>query len=169
MKTRNGFVSNSSSSSFIVAFPKDFPLTKTAIHDYLFGVGEKTISAYGDGESSKKIAATVCEDMLKQKPNDPKRLKNALNGRIEGVAGYPKSNKYPKKGGESWEVDWDAYSKALHKFEAKFLSSLKERFKTDLNDLYTFGYGDDDGKYFGILEHANIFKAAKLFVRINKH
>ena len=36
MKIRSGFVSNSSSASFIIAFPKDMDLVGRKLHDYLF-------------------------------------------------------------------------------------------------------------------------------------
>jgi hypothetical protein len=37
MKQRSGFVSNSSSSSFIIALPRDLILSSRFLHDYLFG------------------------------------------------------------------------------------------------------------------------------------
>lgn len=39
MKIRNGFVSNSSSSSFVLAFPKDSPVELKNIEDYFGGFG----------------------------------------------------------------------------------------------------------------------------------
>ena len=36
MKIRTGFVANSSSASFVIAFPKDLDLVGRKLHDYLF-------------------------------------------------------------------------------------------------------------------------------------
>ena len=41
MKFRNGFVSNSSSASFVLAFPKDSPIELKNIEDYFGGFGEE--------------------------------------------------------------------------------------------------------------------------------
>lgn len=64
VKIRNGFVSNSSSSSFIVAFPKD-PESEKEIHDIMFPYGETRLGTYCSSPvfSSKVIANQVFNDI----------------------------------------------------------------------------------------------------------
>lgn len=63
MKTRNGFVSNSSSSSFVVAFPKE-PKKFEDVFDAMFDGKEGGISVYDmDGMSHNQIAEEVWKDI----------------------------------------------------------------------------------------------------------
>jgi len=67
MKTRNGFVSNSSSSSFVVAFPKK-PKTGADIWKYMFDWKEGSISCYdGNPLSFSQISEMIFEDLSHNK------------------------------------------------------------------------------------------------------
>ncbi len=70
MKIRNGFVSNSSSSSFVVAFPKK-PKSAEDVHKMMFDGKEGKIQPYDfvDGLSYSQIAERVWND-LKTKTKD---------------------------------------------------------------------------------------------------
>jgi hypothetical protein len=70
MKTRNGFVSNSSSSSFVVAFPKK-PKSFEDVHKMMFDGKDGGIQPYDfvDGLSYSQIAKRVWDD-IKKKPKD---------------------------------------------------------------------------------------------------
>ena len=63
MKHRPGFVSNSSSSSFVVAFDK-IPENVKELQHMLFG-NEKIFAGYENGYPVEEIAAIVFEDMSK--------------------------------------------------------------------------------------------------------
>ena len=75
MKIRQGFVSNSSSSSFLVMFPKEMK-SKEEVHNALFPNGKEfSISSYnwqGDDfiYSSEQISNQVWSDIKNQDPND---------------------------------------------------------------------------------------------------
>jgi hypothetical protein len=66
MKIRTGFVSNSSSSSFIVAFAK-VPESQEELQQMLFGDDEK-FSIYGDTFLTADVAAVVWRDLKVAKP-----------------------------------------------------------------------------------------------------
>jgi hypothetical protein len=63
MKTRNGFVSNSSSSSFVVAFPKK-PKDAADVWKFMYDSKDGGISVYDyDGLSHSQISSTVFNDI----------------------------------------------------------------------------------------------------------
>ena len=146
MKIRAGFVSNSSSSSFIVAFPKDIKLTKESIKDYLFGE-QKFITNYDDSITTDEATNIILKDMINQKPNDDNNLLNACQGSLEGAPGW---EDFKKKNGEP---DWKKWEEARDEYVTKFLNDLKKRTKS--MDLYTFEFSDRDG--YGSLEHDGTF------------
>ena len=84
MKCRNGFVSNSSSSSFIVAFPKDIEMTEAAVKKYLFQEDEFLYN-YDDRMATKKSEEIILEEMKKQKPNDIENIRDNCNGWLDGA------------------------------------------------------------------------------------
>ena len=65
MKIRNGFVSNSSSSSFIVAFPQR-PKTEEETFQMMFN-SEEDIETYGERLSTKEIVSVVFSDIKSSK------------------------------------------------------------------------------------------------------
>jgi hypothetical protein len=76
MKTRNGFVSNSSSSSFIVAFPRK-PKSEKDVLDFMFGGKEGGI----EGLSYRQVAERVYNDMKNLKRMTLDALVEELQGR----------------------------------------------------------------------------------------
>lgn len=76
MKVRNGFVSNSSSSSFVVAFPRNVDLKDaSAIKTLLFGT-EDYIKLYGDKVKTIDIAERLVKDIAGESPNDFNRIED---------------------------------------------------------------------------------------------
>jgi len=74
MKTRNGFISNSSSSSFVVAFPRK-PKTEKELVTMMFGTNEHgTVRPYDfyEGISNQDIAKRVFADIMNKKPKTKK-------------------------------------------------------------------------------------------------
>jgi hypothetical protein len=82
MKIRSGFVSNSSSSSFIVAFPKK-PKTEADVLNMMFkgNPDEVIMPSWGDtGMTTKAIASQVFKDLKDTKPTK-KELREDFEGR----------------------------------------------------------------------------------------
>ncbi len=75
MKIRNGFVSNSSSSSFVVVFPKK-PKNVEKVFEYMFPGKDKddTLEYYGTSLTYIQIASRVYENILNSKKTNLKEL-----------------------------------------------------------------------------------------------
>lgn len=159
MKIRQGFVSNSSSSSFIVSFPKGFVPTKEAVKDYLFK-GIDSIQEYGDPISTDDMAEIICRDMLEQTPNDEQSLIEELGG----SRGGPRFEAFKLKS-DSRNFDWEAYDAARKAYASGLFES---RYDLAQEDLYIFSYSDNDGDPYTTMEHGGIFDSVKS-VRFSHH
>lgn len=96
MKIRNGFVSNSSSSSFVVAFPKK-PENSADVLEFMFGGREGGISVYDyEGLSHAQISSTVFDDI--SRGNAKKADKEAI---VEAFVG--RYHYYPQSHNVYWE------------------------------------------------------------------
>lgn len=79
MKIRNGFVSNSSSSSFIVAFPKK-PETENELKDILFGKGYTIEEEYKNTYHDEKPTIDfICKGLLKDLYDNNDYSEESLN------------------------------------------------------------------------------------------
>ena len=90
MKIRNGFVSNSSSSSFLVAFDKK-PKNVLELHKAMFGTKSTTVQMFDySSYSSLEVAKTVWNSLEEQKPLTEKEIREeAGSGYFEG---YPETD-----------------------------------------------------------------------------
>lgn len=189
MKTRNGFVSNSSSSSFLVVFPKT-PASIEETRELLFGK-EKTYPGLWDGSGpfpTVSVAAAVFGDLQGQVPMPrDESIAHHLNEHMDGkfIKAYAKKNKpprYPKEPkGIDWSADYKDYSKtpaykkweklqqayglAFNKWAQK---AIKEFLKKNPGVLYQFEYSDQDGSFRAAMEHGNLFEKLP-FIRISHH
>lgn len=167
MKIRQGFVSNSSSSSFIVAFPKDMEKTDAAVHQYLFGDNFGAITAYDwiGTFGTAEIAAQVAQDLREQEANVADNITEALGGHLPGAPDFDNFRKR-RPDGNGYDYDWPAYEKASEEFRAKMAEKIQKEFEG--KDVYTFEYSDNDGNFFCTMEHGGIFDNVP-HMRVSNH
>jgi len=169
MKTRQGFVSNSSSSSFILSIAKK-PESIAEMQTLLFKDKEFYYDPYYDGDSgyfsnrtekypASQVAETVFDDIRDQKPMSAEQVAEEMSsGWLDGGPDY---NSFKKDG----NIDWKDYQKACDSFNLKCAKELITEAKG--KELYVVEYSDDDS-YGCALEHGNLFDNIDNY-RISKH
>lgn len=160
MKIRHGFVSNSSSSSFIVAFPHK-PKSAAELQEMLFGNEEMYSSPYEDMQwTAQTIAEVVWRDLEKQEPSTPSNIKEtALRG---WITGQPDFNDFRKDD----KTDWDAYQAAADKFACEYAKKFANEHSAAA--VFSFEYSDNDGIMFTAMEHGTLFDRIP-HLRISHH
>ena len=143
MKIRNGFVSNSSSMSFVIAFPKEIQ-TREDIRRLIFeNINEDfTITDEGDNEVNvSEIVEDIYHKIIEQSPNDQKRALDKLNGFII----VPKDALTFKR-----KYNTKIFENVLTLDEAQ---ELINEFKNEDKYIYTFTYDDTDYIYQAIAKN----------------
>lgn len=180
MKIRNGFVSNSSSSSFVVCFPRK-PRSLPELQEMLFG----NETAYPDPYNSESyaastVAATVWKDIADQEPMTKEQMAEALSSSyiyereqdFQPTPGptyprFPSNKKWEdKEAQKEYEKQLDAYHEALQSHGMKLAEKLLKECPDGI--VYKFEYSDNDGGYYSALEHGGLFRKLPSF-RISHH
>lgn len=170
MKVRSGFVSNSSSSSFIVSF-LNVPEYRKELQGMLFGEDEIFLHPYdGEAYSCGVIAERVWADLRKASPMNSKDILDEIkSGSFEGVPEYPL---------RFWRQEGDIEA-SMKAYQARVGAAAKEvhdRFMALVKDFaatYLFEYKDHSG-LGSLMEHGGIFDEAQRrgylrYLRISNH
>ena len=165
-----GFVTNSSSSSFIVAFDK-VPNSWEEVLEMLFDADKATVEKYGLSMDTKQVAQIVFADISKQTPNNLEELKETFSGFDVGIEKYKNFKKLDRQlldssTSEEWHKIYNELQILSEEFEEinfkKFLEKNKGK------QLYSFSYSDNDGTQRTLMEHAGIFENLP-HVQISRH
>lgn len=169
MKTRTGFVSNSSSSSFVVAFPH-IPKGVAEVHELLFKTDRTgTVDYYEYETSTTNVAAQVWDDIHAQLKNFP-HSKIFIRTEVSGYGGGDRPRQRIAEDAEmSFEEiegileDGGPAAKLVEKLVSQYFDSEDDAAVQEFLDehadevIFHFHYSDNDGEFFTIMEHGDIF------------
>lgn len=179
MKIRNGFVSNSSSSSFVVLFPRE-PKNASDVKDMLF-TKDQNIYYYDDYDkvnwTCDSVAEIVWRDICNQEKNDLEKAEEIISGCSNyDYADAPDYDdfKYLPDGDDRWYAYYEAMNiytkKKLKEFFNLRKLKLQKLNNEDVEDsvLYNFSYSDNEGSLNSAMEHGGLFDNLKC-IKVNNH
>ena len=162
MKVRMGFISNSSSSSFIVGFPK-VPKSIDELQEMLFGKEQVFPNPFyypehnGDTRSwpAYEIAEDVWNDMVKRghRANNRMIIDELLQGWFDE---FPEKEK---------TMSWEEYDDVITEAARKLWENRKGDFKD--TKVFIFEYEDHTTKG-SAMEHGDLFRRLP-HIRVSKH
>jgi hypothetical protein len=163
MKTRSGFVSNSSSSSFLVGFVKK-PTTVEEMKQVVFGDAEFH-GEWGELCPTMGLAAIILEDIKDQVPMTKDLILEFL---IPGsFPGEPSTEDFHLPGGDRWTIDWDKYEAAKWTFVQAYYDKEVAQYDGKL-EFYSFEY-EDHTSVGSCLEHGGTFERMPYHLRVSNH
>lgn len=167
MKIRNGFVSNSSSSSFVVSFDK-VPKSKTELCQMLFGDQTEYHSPYDtDYFAVDDVVDIVWYDMTENGPATIDQIKETMQGvhmynDISRTVGQINDwVNMPTDFDSNWNKSWDNYWNQFH--------ILIDKKAVDEKRTFVFEYSDNDGDLYSAMEHGNLFQNIPNVITTSHH
>ena len=187
MKTRLGFVSNSSSSSFLVAFPRT-PKNVKDVKEILFVEGQNDYpnpfaDSYGDDEQFwpvDMVAKIVWTDIKENGKATEEQMFECVDGGFfntyEDLPGHVDIYRQDRRDeifrqmeDETKGLDWStdegrtkhqAVWSAMNKENVKRAKAIVKTFKEKNPHavFYTFEYSDNDNSLFSAMEHGTLFR-----------
>jgi hypothetical protein len=185
MKTRNGFVSNSSSSSFLVKFEK-LPGSRDELRNMMFDPSDQRVSYYDDQVPVDVVVDKVWEDLLGDKRTIMEIYYTisdqcTWSGPPWQTLSYGEADKIREEYNDT-PNRWADPERAVKLEEARRLDFLAEcelnrdRAETYFKDnpvpgpgiVKEFEYADDEGMLGSVMEHGDIFSRLP-HKQFNKH
>lgn len=170
MKVRNGFVSNSSSSSFIVALPKS-PDSVEELRDILFK-DVRTLDYYSKSFSTMEVAQQVYKDICRFVEDNKDKSTDRIIFDIVTDDFYDEENWqhcYDKAGGDYSKFDNELYKTLNLPLMQGEINGYKQTLDIVNNKfVFTVEYSDNDGNFYCVLEHGGTFDRVK-HIKISRH
>ena len=174
MKFRRGFVSNSSSSSFVLALGRK-PESVDDLHRMMFPEGPTSIYAYDhNGISSEDAAKTVFKDIQEQEPLTRDALVEEFDsGTVITLDGNGYHSAFPDYPTGLWDLPkeqqlaaYAEYGRKTREAAESVAAELQRAYPDSL--FFCVSYSDNDGSYYTTMEHGNVFRNIPN-IRISHH
>ena len=169
MKIRKGFVSNSSSSSFIVAFDRE-ELTPEYLKEVLYYNAEKVPYVHNWGEEriifdTNQLCKEICEEL---EPGTPEKILELTRG----CSSYDDSRfpEFPPYNNiltdDERRKQWDEYDKKCNAVAEEIAAEITKQYEG--KHVFVVSFSDNDGSMGSQLEHGDTFDAVE-YKRISNH